>query len=129
MNTRIGYLALLLVAFIITGCQQTTVRGPKGQRMTVAKPADVTLHRGEAESVTIALDRENFDGPVTVSISGLPSGVEAVDEPRSTTSESATVVLRASEHAGLVGNHMVDLTVEGPDGMRAREQFRVTVRE
>jgi len=113
----------------ITGTSKTEVRGTHGQKLAVYKPGNVKIRRGEAETVKIRLHRENFSDPVNVSISQLPAGVEAVDVPRSTNSDSIDVVLRASDHADLVKNHEALVTAEGPEGIRATQPFKMNVRE
>ena len=113
----------------VGGVDQTTVRGPSGERLTVVKPRNIDLKRGEAESFVVELRRRNFSDEVKVTVSKLPRGVEAVDAPRKTTSDEVEIVLRASEGADLVGNHQALVTAEGPDGIQATETLQISVRE
>lgn len=108
---------------------ETTVRGDHGEKLTIAQPKIQYITRGGTETVTINLRRDNFSDPVNVSISDLPSGVEAVDAPRSTNGDAVEIVLRARDDADLVSNHVVLVSAEGPEGIRATESFRLTVKE
>ena len=113
----------------IAGLDGTTVRGKNGEKLVLYKPSNMTLKRGDAESVTVRMHRENFNGDVRVSVSNLPSGVEAVDAPRSTSSDSIKIVFRARDRADLVQNQDVLVTAEGPEGIRATESIKLTVRD
>lgn len=120
-------LLVLAIPLGIAACNQTEVRGPEGQRLTVVKPADVRLERGEAHTMTIRMDRDNISGDLTISVGRLPDGVEAVDQPLRTSEETTSIVLRAGGNAALVDNHVATLTVRAANGMEASEQFRITV--
>ena len=111
----------------VGGIDRTTVRGPSGERLTLVKPENIHLKRGKAESVMVHLRRDNFSERVRVSVTQLPSGVEAVDEPRSTNSDRVEVVLRAGSDADRVQNHQALVTAEGPDGIRATETLEISV--
>lgn len=108
---------------------ETTVHGDHGEKLTIAQPKEQDIERGGTETVTVHLARDNFSDPVNVSISDLPSGIEAVDAPRSTSGDQVDIVLRARDDADLVSNHVVLVSAEGPDGIRATESFRLTVKE
>src|SRR6185295_4691589 len=99
----------------------STVRGPNGERLGVVRPHDQDIARGETETVTVHLKRDNIAGPVMVSIQGLPSGVEAVDAPRSTETDKVQIVLRAMPNADLVSGQRIMVTAEGPGNIRASE--------
>lgn len=89
----------------------------------------MSLDRGEARPLKVRFERENFSSPVRVSVSKLPTGVEAVDAPRMTDLDNVEIVLAASNSADLVANHQIMVTVEGPDGMSATETVDLTVRD
>jgi hypothetical protein len=107
----------------------STVHGRHGEKLTVVKPHDQDIERGGTETVTILLRRHNISDSVRVSFTGLPSGIEAVDTPRSVNGEETKIVLRASDAADLVSNQQVEVLADGPDGIRAIETFRLTVKE
>ncbi len=128
------------VVIMVAGCESSssskrgashdsTVRGPSDEKLTIMKPKDQDIARGETETVTVYLHREHFDGPVSLKVTNLPRGVEAVDAPRQTSDNNAKIVLRATANADLVSNHNVMVTAEGPGGMRASETFNLTVKE
>jgi len=107
----------------------TTVRGSHGEKLVLYKPGHVKIERGHSESMRVRIKRENFDDAVRVSMTQLPQGVEAVDMPRETHSDTIEVVLRADPQAALVKDHEALVTVEGPQDMRATEAFKVSVRQ
>lgn len=113
----------------VSGVDKTTVDGSNGMRLTLVKPRNVTIERGSAESVGVDVERDNFDGEVTIQFTRLPAGVEAVDSPRRTRGNHEEVVLRASHDADLVRNHQALVTVEGPDGMRATESIEISINQ
>jgi hypothetical protein len=111
-----------------TATGEATVRGKNGEKLTIAKPRAQDIERGGTETVTVHLKREHFSDPVNISVSDLPAGVEAVDVPRATTGEKVEFVLRANDNADLVDNHRVLVSAEGPEGYRATETFRLSVK-
>jgi hypothetical protein len=119
--------AALLCLAATTACQTAETRGPEGQHVTATLPISMKIHRGESAPVEIPIEREKFDGPVTVSISQLPKGV-AADRPSMTVqSTSATFVLVADKAADLVTHQAVTVTVEGPPGRRAMQYVDLSV--
>ncbi len=120
---------LVSVGLAAFGCERTTVEGPEAQKLTVVKPADTTIERGSTAEVAVAIERENVAGPVTVEFSDLPDGVTVVDETAEIEGEERTFVLQADESAALVGDQIASVTLSGPDGMTATEEFRITVRD
>jgi len=109
--------------------RETTVRGENGEKLTLVKPSSQSVRRGDAETLTIRVKRNGLSDPVSVSLSQLPAGVEAVDTPKSVNGDSVEVVLRASPSADLVTNQLVMVTASGPNGMGAQESFKLTVRD
>jgi hypothetical protein len=129
----------LMVGVMAVGCSETssstgvngnsTVHGRNGEKLTLVKPHDQDIERGGTENVTILLRRENINEPVKVSLTGLPSGIEAVDTPRSVNGDETKIVLRATDSADLVSNQQVQVMADGPNGIRTVETFRLTVKE
>ena len=123
-------LSLAVAACLLpAACRQVSVRGPNNEVLTAAVPRTVTVHRGQSVPVQIGIDRENFSGPVTVSLAQLPDGVTVDDKSQTVETTSATFVLRASRDAALVRNQAVSVTVEGRDDRRATQYFDLTVLE
>jgi hypothetical protein len=130
MKTRISVAVLVgLVLVVAAGCQETGVKGPEGKSMTLTVPMAVTLHRGTTSVVQIGLKRQNMNEGVQVSIADLPRGVKAKESSMNVETDSATFILQADKDADLVANQTVAVMMEGPDGMRATEHFRLTVKE
>jgi endoglucanase len=75
-----------------------------------ASPATLSVVRGAAGSTSVAINRTNFTGAVTLSASGLPSGVTVAFNPAAaTTGNSVTATFTASSAATL-GAATVTLT-------------------
>ena len=102
--------ALVVAAALLTGtgCRTTTVRGPEGESLTATTPRTVTIKRGETVPVEIGIDQRNFTGPVTVSISQRPSGVQTDTESQKVETTTATFMLSASKSASLVTDRAED---------------------
>jgi hypothetical protein len=112
-----------------TACQKSTVEGPAGKKLTVLKPQDSTVARGGNEKLSVTVTRQNFAGPVTVRFSELPKGVAVAEAGNEIEGNERTFVLTAADNADLVKNHVAMVTVSGPDGISATEQFKVTVKD
>jgi photosystem II stability/assembly factor-like uncharacterized protein len=83
-----------------------------------ASPASVTINQGASGTSTINLTRSGgFTGSVSLTASGLPSGVTASFNPASTTGSSSVLTLTASASA-TVGNATVTVTGTGTPGTR-----------
>jgi hypothetical protein len=115
--------------FAAVACKQTTVRGPDNEAVTAKAPSSLTIHRGDSIPLKISLDRDNFEGPVTVSISQLPKGVETDQATKTVDAGSATFSLKAAHDADLVANQAVGVTVDAMDGRRATQYVALTVAE
>jgi len=126
---RAASFALVLTALVATGaCQSTSVRGEHDQEMTETTPMSLTMHRGETVALEVGIDRKNFSGPVTVSVSRLPKGVSVDRATQKTESQTATFALKASDGADLVANQKLDVTLDGMDGRRATQYVALTVK-
>jgi hypothetical protein len=105
--------------------------GAAGKKLTIVKPADQTIKRGETNEVKITIKRDAFRDPVTVRFEGLPTGVRVQDESHQIAAEenSGTFTLKAEPDASLAKDQMVYVTVSGPDGLKTEESFKLTVKE
>jgi hypothetical protein len=119
---------LFSVVLMLVGCQQVSVRGPGGKEMTLAMPKSLTIAQGQKAIMTVDIDRKMFASPVTVSISGLPSGVSVDRSSQTVETDAATFILKADREATLVVNQDVEIKAEGPDNMVARDYVRLTVK-
>lgn len=122
-------LAAAACLFTAAACKSTTVRGPENDAVTATTPSALTIHRGDSIPLKVSLDRDNYEGPVTVSISQLPKGVETDQSTQTVDSESATFSLKASHDADLVANQAVEVAVDAMDGRRATQYVALTVAE
>ena len=121
--------AVAAILFAAAACNSTTVRGPEGEAVTATAPSALTIHRGDSIPLKVALDRDKFEGPVTVSISQLPKGVETDHVTQTVDTSSATFSLKASNNADLVANQAVNVTVDAMDGRRLTQYVAITVAE
>jgi endoglucanase len=81
---------------------QATTQAVTQDYSVAASPASLSVARGASASTTVAISRTNFTGAVTMSASGLPSGVTVVFNPSgSTTGNSVTATFTASSTATL----------------------------
>ena len=118
-----------LAALLLAGaaCQSSTVRGTEGRSLTATTPRSMTIHRGASAPLEVGIDRENFTGPVTVSIFQLPGGVQSDQSSIEAEATSATFILTAGRAADLVRNQAVGVTVEDPNGRQATQFVSLTV--
>jgi hypothetical protein len=122
---------IALVAFLAAaGCMETSsVRGPSGEQVTAMSPSSLVIHRGSSVPLTVDIDRQNFNGPVKVSLEQLPKGVSADRSSMKVESTSATFALKAKDDATLVTNQQVAVMIEAMDGRKAKQYVSLTVVE
>ena len=96
-----------------------TVTGTPTSDFTVApSPGSLSVARGGSGASTVAINRTNFTGAVTMSASGLPSGVTVAFNPSAaTTGNSVTATFTASSTATL-GAATVTLTATSGSTIR-----------
>jgi hypothetical protein len=128
MRSLILSLGMTMFLLAPIGCEKSTVEGRNHQALTLNKPADLSIDRGSTATLTIRIQRQEIDDPVAVQISKLPDGVEVVDDNLQIEGDQATFTLNASQDADQVSNHVAQVTIEGPDGIRVTETFGLTVR-
>ena len=121
----------LCVVGLAAGCEKSTVQGDAGKKLTLVKPINQSITRGETEKVSVVVARTNFDGPVMVRFDDLPRGVSLVDTVTNINgNENEKVfVLKAAADADLVKSHRATVSATGPDGMTVKEQFEITIKE
>jgi len=92
---------------------------------------DQTIKRGETDNVLVTINRDNFNEPVNIRVTGLPKGV-TVDSPKdpiiAANDNTMTIVLRAGADAA-TGEHTVTLNAEARDMEKNAQTFRLTVKE
>jgi hypothetical protein len=110
------------------GCKSSTVRSGENQSVTATTPRSLTIQRGGTADLQVTIDRNNVSGPVEVSLSQLPKGVDADPSSMKVESTVATFVLKASSSAPIVDQQAIAVTVEDPDGREALHYVNLTVR-
>lgn len=133
MRTHLLLAALAVAAFtaIPMGCGSSTGKGPGGRELTLIKPADQTLSRGESNRVAVAIARDEFEGPVRVTFEGLPDGVRVAEGDTSIPADANVMnfTLVADATAEIVSDKPVKVVVTGPDNLTTSEIFEITVKE
>lgn len=112
MRQRLEFAAALsLLVGVVTGCEKTTAGAADGRQLSVMKPSNVTLKRGESGEVIVNIERKNFRDPVMVSFSQLPTGVEVNDKDKQIPAEatSASFTLKAGAQVVPVTDHRVEI--------------------
>jgi uncharacterized surface anchored protein len=104
------------------------VRGPEDKKLAATTPIAMTIHRGQSTALEVGIDRDNFSGPVTVSLSQIPKGVDVDRVSQKVETSSATFALTASKDAELVAERPLGVTIEGMDGRRATQFVALTVK-
>ncbi len=127
---QVVMVAGLIVAATV-GCEKTTAGGSDGRQVTVIKPSDITVKKGDTAQVTVRIGRKNFRDPVSVLFDSLPAGVELVDRDKKVLAEetSANFTLKAGPSALPIADQRVDVAVKASGDLVARETFKLTVKE
>ena len=125
---------------LVVGCQETTTTGPATKttssgkplvkKLTVMEAKSQTIKQGDTDKVTIMINRDNFDDPVTISLNDLPAGVTVIGHEMTIPagSSSLTVELKANPDAA-VGDHMVQVAAKAPGLDENVQSFKLTVKE
>jgi hypothetical protein len=128
---RLAFLSLIPALFllVLVGCQQTTNKDDD-KKLTVTKPSDVTLKRGDTATVTVSISRGGFQDSVDVKFEDLPKGVTVTDKelkiPKG--DSSAKFTLKAADDAEL-SEKTAKVIVTGTGGIKADSAFKVTVKD
>ena len=117
----------MCAALALAGCRSSQVNGPRGESITAVTPRSLQIRRGEQRPLEVDIDRENFTGPVTVSIWQLPKGVSSDKSSVKSETTAATFILTATKDAPLVENQAVGVTIEGMNGRSASHYVNLTV--
>ncbi|MGH7506925.1 MAG: hypothetical protein ACRELX_14805, partial [Longimicrobiales bacterium] len=93
-----------------TAALALTITSVSAASYTLAlNPSTVPVVPGGSATADIAITRNNFAGPITLSVSGAPSGVTAAISPTPVTADAATLSIDAT--AGAVpGNYTLTVT-------------------
>ncbi|MBI2921431.1 MAG: hypothetical protein HYY18_10150 [Planctomycetes bacterium] len=130
---RFLVLAGFALALVLTGigCGTTSATGPGDKKLTLVKPANQTLNRGDINRIAITVVRENIAPDIPIRFTNLPDGVKVIEKDKKFEEDEIIVnyTLFAANDADLVEGHVVKVTAEGPDGLAVTETFEVSVKE
>jgi GH25 family lysozyme M1 (1,4-beta-N-acetylmuramidase) len=88
-----------------------------------ASPTTVSVKQGRSASSTIGIIRTNFTDPITLSVSGLPTGAGASFSASPTTGSSSVLTITTSSAAPITQTGTYRLTITGEGG----EQTSTTI--
>ncbi|KAF0243512.1 MAG: hypothetical protein FD180_3296 [Planctomycetota bacterium] len=128
---------LVLSGFVLAcilpglGCTSTSASGAGGKKLSMLKPVNQTLKRGDTNKVMITVWRESISSDVAVRFDNLPNGVKVIEGDKKVKDSDYVVnyTMFAANDAGLVSGQVVKVTAEGPDGLAVTESFEMTVKE
>ncbi len=98
---------------------------PQTVDFALSAPTSASVTRGASATSSISISRTNFTSAVSLSVSGLPSGVTASFSPSSTTGTSSTLTFTASSSA-TTGTSVVTVT-GAADGLTRTASISLTV--
>jgi len=132
MKTPIILVAVVaaLASLALAGCgEKASVQGVGTAKLTLVKPADVTLRRGGLTKVNIRIGRAKLPGNVDIHFANLPKGVDVVESEARIVGEEGVYTLRAGETADLVENHSANVTAtRTPESISVTEPMLVNVK-
>jgi hypothetical protein len=128
---------LVLSGFVLAcilpglGCSSTSASGTNGKKLSMLKPTNQTLKRGDTNQVAITVWRESINSDVSVSFDNLPKGVKVIEKDKKMKDSDYIVnyTMFAANDAGLVSGQVVKVTATGPDGLAVTETFEMSVKE
>jgi hypothetical protein len=123
-------LVAAFAAFLVAGCAKSaSVEGEGAKKLTLVKPAAVTVHRGGMAKADIQIKRSDLPGDVSISFANLPKGVDIVESDSKIVGEKGSYTLRASETADLVENYASDVTASaGPGNIKVSQPININVK-
>lgn len=114
---------------LLAGCASTSVTGEGGKTLTLLRPANQSLVRGQTNKILITVRRDEFAGPIEIEFQDLPDGVRIVEEsttvPAGDTFQNFT--LYVAPDAEGTENHTVTVVATSPDGLQAVERFQIDI--
>jgi hypothetical protein len=137
--TKLGT-AFAMAMVVAAGCQETTTSGPATKvnrsgepavkKLTVMAKKNQTISQGGSDKISVAINRDNFNDPVTIRLNDLPQGVESLQSevviPAG--SSSAMLEIKAMPDAA-IGEHEVRLAASAPGLDENVQMFTLTVKE
>jgi len=100
------------------------------KKLTVTAAAQQTIKQGDTDELTVKIDRDNFNDPVTIRLNDLPKGVTFVENevviPAGST--SAKITLKAASDAE-VGEHNVKIDAQAPGLDENVQTMKLTIKD
>lgn len=97
--------------------------------LLLSTPREVTVEQGGRVEVTVALRRQNLEGPVLITFNGLPPGISVLEGDYYSLQGTRKVFhLQAEGFAPPVSGTPVVVTITGNDDTAASKVFLLTVR-
>lgn len=114
-----GALVLAAGLAVAAGCNDSGGTGTTPDYSITLDPTSLTILPGAADVTTVTLNRTDFDGEVTFSVSGAPAGITAGFAPPATTGDNATLTISASA-VTTPGNYNISVRGTATAGNRSR---------
>jgi hypothetical protein len=122
----------------LVGCNKGTSVAPSTnpakpsdqRKLSVTERGKQKVTQDQTDDMTISIGRTNFDGPVTISLRDLPSGVSVVTKDMTIPAgkDSLVVTVKADPKATAVNDHQVTVAAKAPDMAEAVTTFKMDVK-
>jgi hypothetical protein len=126
---KFATLLVVGMAAALVGCGGEKKTASGQGKLTLARPSDVVLVRGDSSKVKVHCTRGDLPGDVWIRFDDLPAGVSVVEKDDRLAREDGTFTLRASETAALVNRAPCKITATSERGPTATETFFVSVND
>ena len=121
--------AVAAAAMLSSGCNEESAANASGEGLSIILKSDQRVGQGEMDEVLVTVNRDDFDGPVDIKFTGLPTGITLLNPgPIPRGDASRTYELQASAAAPPVENHAVTVTARAKS-LSVSETFDLTVHE
>jgi hypothetical protein len=87
----------------------TVTAAPASSYTFSLSPTSVTVPQGGSQTATLNIARNNFTGPITLAVTGAPTGVTATFNPTPATANTSTLTVAAAANA-TTGNATLTIT-------------------
>jgi hypothetical protein len=121
----------------LLGCNKGTSVAPSSnpakpsdqRKLTVTEMGKQKVTQDQTEDMTISIGRTHFDGPVTIALENLPTGVSVTTKEMTIPAgkDSLVVTVKAEPKAPVVTDHAVTVSAKAPDMPAATATFKMDV--
>jgi hypothetical protein len=124
------FCAVAIALLAVAGCTKSSTGTSGNMKLTLFKPEDLTIRRGETMKVMVKIERTGFTQPVTVHFENFPAGVQLESEMSVGAGQSSVICsVHAAQDAALASGKEVRITAGGPPGLTTNENLTLTVKE